>query len=82
MDVPDAWRLRELETENGKLEKLLAEPLNRPGGWFRGSSENTQNFNHVPRRPCCSTPGFAQSQTPAAKIVCSRVVWVALNATL
>ncbi len=25
MDVPDAKRLRELETENGKLKKLLAE---------------------------------------------------------
>jgi putative transposase len=27
MDVPDAKRLRELETENAKLKKLLAEAL-------------------------------------------------------
>ena len=27
MDVPDAKRLRELEAENGKLKKLLAEAL-------------------------------------------------------
>lgn len=27
MDVPDAKRLRDLETENGKLKKLLAEAM-------------------------------------------------------
>jgi hypothetical protein len=79
--------LQQRDREGGALEPVVSSsaPRNDSRDDYPSSCSplsSSSNEIQVPMRPCCSTPGFVQSQTPVENVDCSCDHCAGVNGTL